>query len=339
MALRLLEMILPEEQGQKAHHVLQGQDVLGVWQESLWNQQLLVKVLFPVEAGEAVLDLLDKHFSLAKGFRIILLPVEASLPRPEQPEEAASTQTEAQFAQDSENQVARISREELYAHITETIDLSWIYFTLVILSAIVAAVGLIHDNMTVIIGAMVIAPLLGPNVALSLATTLGDTDLALRALKAGVVGVLTAFVFSLLAGFAFHVNPQAQEIASRTTVSLGDVVLALASGVAGALSFTTGVPTSLIGVMVAVALLPPLITVGMLLGQGHWPEAGGALMLVLTNVICVNLAGVITFLIQGIRPRTWWEADKAKKATRLAIVLWASLLVVLIGIILLSRRS
>jgi len=90
--------------------------------------------------------------------------------------------------------------------------------------------------------------------------------------------------------------------------------------------------------MVSVALLPPLVAFGLLLGAGHMPEALGAFLLVVTNIICVNLAGVTTLLLKGIRPRTWWEADRAGKASRLAIGLWSALLVLLVFIVYLSQR-
>ncbi len=122
-------------------------------------------------------------------------------------------------------------------------------------------------------------------------------------------------------------------------MSLGDVLLALAAGSAAALSFTTGVLSALIGVMVAVALLPPLVTLGMLVGVGRWDMALGALLLLLTNLICINLAGVVTFLARGIRPLTWWEERKAKKATRQAIAIWTFLLILLVMVILLSRAG
>jgi len=89
---------------------------------------------------------------------------------------------------------------------------------------------------------------------------------------------------------------------------------------------------------VAVALLPPLVTIGLLLGSGHMALATGALSLFLMNLICVNLAGVTTFLAQGIRPATWWEKDHAVKATRIALVLWAVLLTTLAGLVLLLRK-
>jgi len=89
--------------------------------------------------------------------------------------------------------------------------------------------------------------------------------------------------------------------------------------------------------MVAVALLPPLVTAGLRVAVGGGAGAGGALLLLMTNVICVNLAAVVTFLVRGVGPRTWWEADKARRATRKAVLLWGALLVVLAVIVWWTR--
>jgi len=109
------------------------------------------------------------------------------------------------------------------------------------------------------------------------------------------------------------------------------------AGIAETLSFTTGLSSAVIGVMVAVSLLPPLATCGMLFGAGFEKQALGAFLLFFTNVVCINLAGVIAFLIQGIQPRTWWKADKARKAARTAIALWTAVLLILAILILLLR--
>ncbi|MHC4494051.1 MAG: TIGR00341 family protein, partial [Planctomycetota bacterium] len=66
--------------------------------------------------------------------------------------------------------------------------------------------------------------------------------------------------------------------------------------------------------------------------------AGGAFLLLFTNVICVNLAAVVTFLLRGVGPRTWWEADKARRATRKAVLLWGALLVILAVIVWWTQR-
>jgi uncharacterized hydrophobic protein (TIGR00341 family) len=181
---------------------------------------------------------------------------------------------------------------------------------------------------------MVIAPLLGPNVALSLASTLGDPALARRSLHAIGVGVGTALILSLLLGYGVPVDPQVPELMSRARVDFADVALAAAAGSAGCLAYTSGLPTAIVGVMVAVALLPPLVATGLLAGAGYPSLALGALMLLITNVTCVNLAGVVTFLAQKVRPRTWWDSERAKKATRLAITSWLAMLAVLLFVIL-----
>jgi uncharacterized hydrophobic protein (TIGR00341 family) len=153
---------------------------------------------------------------------------------------------------------------------------------------------------------MVIAPLLGPNVALSFATTIGDGALGRNALKTNIVGIGIAFAVSLLIGYLLAIDPETSEIARRTVVSYADILLALASGIAAALSVTSGVPAVLIGVMVSVALMPPLVVFGLLMGSGNFFLSLSALELVAVNMICINLAGVVTFLVQGLRPLNWW---------------------------------
>jgi uncharacterized hydrophobic protein (TIGR00341 family) len=271
---------------------------------------------------------------------VILLHVEATIPRVEEIEDITNSNADetAQDPEEEKDHQERISREELYADIVDSVKLSKNYLTLVVISSIIATVGLMQNSVAIIIGAMVIAPLLGPNVGLALATTLADFELGKAALRTGLSGLVISLGLSTLAGFIFSIDPTIHEIATRTNVLPTDILVALASGSAGVLAFTSGVATALIGVMVSVALLPPLVVFGLLLGAGHMPEALGALLLVVTNIICLNLAGVTTLFLKGIRPRSWWEADRADKAARFAIGLWSMLLLLLIFIVYLSQR-
>jgi len=181
-----------------------------------------------------------------------------------------------------------VSREELHNDLVEGAKTTKIYISMIILSSIVAAIGVLNDNVAVIIGAMVIAPLLTPNVSLSLATTLGDLPLFKSALKTLFLGIAIVIILSAAIGFLLHVDPSLQEISSRTHVGLTEIVLALASGAAGALSFTSYAPAVLIGVAVAVALMPPLVVFGLLLGAGNYSLAFGALSLFLANLISIQ---------------------------------------------------
>lgn len=333
MALRLIEISVPDKEHEAAV-VLEDEAILSVWRQELSEGGTLWRVLVPAEAVEALLDRLATRYGTIEGFRVILLAVEAAIPRQEEPEKTAEAD-----APRAETGPARISREELYAGVNESSRLTAVFLVMVVLSTIVAIIGQLRNNMAVEIGAMVLAPLLGPNIALSLATTLADAELARRALKAGITGIMTALAISIVTAFVFRIDPAAPEIASRTQVGLGDVGLALASGVAGALAFTSGVSASLVGVMVAVALLPPLVSFGLLLGAGYPGLAGQAALLLLANLICVNLAGVVTFMLQGVRPISWWEANQARRATRIAILIWAALLLALVSAIVLSQRT
>lgn len=333
MALRLIEMVLHEKVGAEVLELLKEHKVLEHRQVRLPDGEVLIRILLDAEQTEVTLDLLEKWCAGKEDTRIVLLAVEATLPRAEQ--EPAATPEQAEFAEKSPG---RIGREELYEDIKNAALCSRVYITMVVLSTIVAAIGLQHNNVAIIIGAMVIAPLLGTNMASSLGTTLGDLPLLRRSLLTGLIGFATAMALSMVIGRLMYVDPTVPEVASRTHAGLGDIALALASGSAGALAFTTGVSTTLIGVAVAVAILPPLVVFGMLLGGGHPALAMGALMLFLINLICVNLSGVLTFLVQGIRPTIWRENDRAAKATRTAIVLWLALLAGLIVLILLMRK-
>lgn len=261
------------------------------------------------------------------GFRINIFALEATIPRISE-----KNKLEASSSEEGRNHKDRVSREELRNDLEAGARTTKTYVFMIILSSIVAAIGVLNNSVAVIIGAMVIAPMLVPNVSLSLATALGDLPLAKNALKTIFAGISIATVLSVALGFLLPVDPSLQEISSRTSVGLMEIVLALASGAAGTLSFTSAATSVLIGVAVAVALMPPLVVFGLLLGAGYYSLALGALFLFLANLISVNLAGVATFLSQGIEPRTWWDAKKAKKATVLAIVGWALLLAILIVI-------
>jgi uncharacterized hydrophobic protein (TIGR00341 family) len=232
---------------------------------------------------------------------------------------------------------SRISSEELYSGLNDSVKLNFTYLVLVALSVGVAAVGLVQNSVAIIIGAMVIAPLLSPNMALSLATTLANGKLAKKALEALGIGVLMALALSYFLGVLLNVDPTLSEIASRTTVSFGDVAVALAAGAAAAIFVSLGTGAALVGVAVAVALLPPLVVTGLLFGAGEFELAMQSLLLLLCNLIGINLAGTMVFVAEGVWPRSWWEERKAKRAAIIALLVWTMLLMVLILLLLMGQ--
>ena len=179
MAQRLLKIILPESHGASALDVLAEQGVIDFWQEESVGDHHVISVLIDAGQSESLMDRFEKAFSTIPGFRLILIPVEAAIPRVEVAAESPPDQPANLQPIDS----ARISREELYQDIVDSTKLSGFYVAMVLLSTVVAAIGLLKDNVAVIIGAMVIAPFLGPNVALALSTCLADYELGKNSLK------------------------------------------------------------------------------------------------------------------------------------------------------------
>ena len=327
MALRLIEAIVPDDQADSARELCEGEDVLGVWAYDFDDEHSGIRVLLDAKATEEILDRLSHRFEGHEGFRALVFRLEAVLPRPEAKEDKPPEKSERRYGR------SRLSRAELYAQAQEGAKLNWVFFAAVLLSTVVALVGLHRNDVAVIIGAMVLAPLLGPNVSLALATTLGDKKLAADAFRKNASGILLALALSISAGALLPIDLASPAILARTHPALPDLALAAAAGAAGGIAFTTGVPAALIGVMVAVALLPPTVVLGTTVGMQEWSMASGAGLLLAVNVVCVNLTAVATFAAQGIRPRRWWEADQARRATWRALIAWAVLLAALVVLI------
>ncbi len=299
------------------------------------GRQLMRMVVEP-DSRQAILDAVQEVLSANDHMRINVLPLEVTLPRPEKND--GDNEENAEDKEEQERSRISTTREELYDQIEKNATLDGTHLPMVFLSTIVAAIGMIENNVAVVVGAMVIAPLLGPNIALAFATSLGDRELIWSALKTNLSGLTFAFALSLAIGWIWQVQPQSAEILSRTDVGPAGVVLALASGAAAVLSLTAGVSSALVGVMVAVALLPPTATLGMMIGAGHTEFAFGAALLLAVNVVCVNLSGMLVFLFRGVKPRTWLEIRKARQSMVVYGAVWAVLLVVLLGAILLRSQ-
>ena len=318
--MRVIEVITDQGHVDTLRGIAAQQEVADVWvghndEDGRCSTRLLVRP----EKQQAVMDALQLLLATADDTRILVLPVEASLPRLE----------EDSLEDEKQSSVTR-SREELYQKIVSGTKLDSNFMYMVIMSTIVAAIGLLEDNVAVVIGAMVIAPLLGPNMALAFATTLGEGKLLWLALKSNLAGLLTALTLSVLIGFIWPLNFDSHELIMRTDVGMDGIVLALVSGAAAVLSLTAGWSNSLVGVMVAVAILPPTATVGLMLGSGNYQHALGAALLLAVNIVCVNLASNITFLLKGIKPRTWYEKKKAKQSLIIFVLFWLIVLAVLV---------
>jgi uncharacterized hydrophobic protein (TIGR00341 family) len=266
---------------------------------------------------QAVLDAVQSVLNVRPDSHIHVIPIEIALPLP--PGAARKKEDEAVAA-----------REQLYEEVEKSARLDLNFIVLVVLSTVVAAIGLVENNVAVVIGAMVIAPLLGPNLAFGLATALGDMSLMRSSLATLATGIGLSLVLAFSMGKFWPFSAISDELLARTDVGMDSIALALASGSAAALSLTTRLSSILVGVMVAVALLPPAVSLGLVAGRGQFDLATGAGLLLFVNIVCINLSCKVVFLIKGIAPRTWWEKEKAKRAGTIYIAVWLVTLALLV---------
>ncbi|UZK02753.1 TIGR00341 family protein [Venatoribacter cucullus] len=309
--MQIIEVVTPASLEDDVLRLAKRNEVSDVWISGQRDNQSVIKILLSNEKSQKVMDQLQELMSGKNNFRVLVYPLELSLPN-------------------DSTKKASLTRESLYNQLSAESQLDGHYLMLVFLSTVVAAIGLMENNVAVIIGAMVIAPLLGPNLALSLATTLGHIKEVRKSLRTLLAGLLLALVISIGIGVVSPNIDLTSELMSRTHVGLSSLALALASGAAAALSITTGVSSVLVGVMVAVALLPPTVTLGIMLGIQNWPLALGALALLLVNIASVNFTTQLTMRLKGIQPREDKFRTVSKVVFSIGTVFWLGILVYLV---------
>ncbi len=275
--------------------------------------------------GQTLMDALQNLFREEDDWRLVLMDVEATLPRlsaPETPDTPATKPKDKDIAM----------REVLFEQVSKDSRLNTDFLVLTVLSAVVAAIGLNEDSVAVVIAAMVIAPLLGPILGFSLGSALGSSELMRKSAATAVTGLGIGFATVFVLALIFPVNLESGELIARTLISPEIVALALASGAAAALSMTGGLSSTLVGVMVAVALLPPSAASAMYLGEGEFTEATAAAILVALNVVCALLSAQIVFAWKGVRPRRWLAQKAVERQQKINYAVWATLLAILFGL-------
>ncbi|WP_372912051.1 DUF389 domain-containing protein [Salinigranum sp.] len=227
----------------------------------------------------------------------------------------AETPRYDEIQEEYSTRVRGLSRRELHSKVLE---LSWppiTYYVGTVLSALIATAGLLLDSPALIIGAMVVAP----QVSSALTTTAGvyhaDWEMFVRSAKrqfTGLTGaVVGATVFAWLAQSTGLIpttmavgslEPMGVRLAPTALSSLA----ALGAGAVGAFGYTTDQSMSLVGVMIAAAIVPAAAAGGIAIAWGSWLVAAGALLLLTANVLAVNVGAIATLFLMGYRP-VWFD--------------------------------
>jgi uncharacterized hydrophobic protein (TIGR00271 family) len=179
------------------------------------------------------------------------------------------------------------------------------FFTLLLLATVIATYGILSNSTPTVIGAMIVAPLMGPMMATTAAVVMGSVPRALRALALTIVGsgcvILFAFVLAWVVPDVTISFTNNAEITSRIHPGLYALLTALAAGASGAFIMSRAeITDALAGVAIAISLVPPLCVVGISLQVRQLEAAAGALLLFLTNALAVLLAGGVVFLLVGL---------------------------------------
>jgi len=204
------------------------------------------------------------------------------------------------------------------------------YAVLLALAAGIATYGLIGDSSPVIIGAMIVSPLMSPILGLAYGLVRPDPGLRSRSLRWIVWGVLEvvliSFLLSNLSGYVAYRS----EVLNRIEPCSLDLWVALISGAAGAFcTLNPQVASSLAGVAIAVALVPPLCVTGIglaglmdvvnhgnfLLSDLSWPVTSGSFLLFFTNLFGITVAAALVRKRRRLQPAAELAAAAATRVT------------------------
>jgi uncharacterized hydrophobic protein (TIGR00341 family) len=208
-------------------------------------------------------------------------------------------------------------------------------YVMILVATVVALVGLVSNNVAVIIGAMLISPLLGPISSFALNSVLGRQNRIQESIVFGSamigssIGVAAVLTLALSAFYTIEITP---EIQSRAEVSPILILVAVMLGIAGGLALLTSIPEIIVGVAIAVALVPPATAAGIGFGLGSADIALGASLVLLSNIIGMVIGFMVIFLAKGISPRKYYEKQKAKKVLTVNIIVMV-LLAIVLGVI------
>jgi len=211
-------------------------------------------------------------------------------------------------------QIADEEKEAVYSEIAKGSHPSNEYFIMLVISAIIATVGLLTNNVAIIIGAMLVSPLLIPVIGISLGAVKGDFGLFRRAIEAEAKGVALVIGLVILLTLIIPNASITSEILLRTHPTPLDLLVALASGAAAAYALSKkNIGATLPGVAIAVAVLPPLSVVGIGFALRRFDVAVGGTLTFLANIVAINFAASVIFWLMSFSPKRSDDKEKELK--------------------------
>jgi len=223
-----------------------------------------------------------------------------------------------------------LSVQEMYSKAFAFTSFTKSSWALILLATGIAVFGAITENVMVLIGAMVIAPMLGPFMSASFGLVIGDKRIIEKSLYYGLLSLVMAILFAAVLGFLIPArpNPLIQLIADP---GFATIPLSLCVGAAAALTFAMEARESLAGVAVAIALVPPTAIAGLSISMQDWDLLFRVLLVILSNASSLILAGSVTFKLLGITPSTYYRKKVSEEQLRRALYISGTILLVITG--------
>ncbi len=195
------------------------------------------------------------------------------------------------------------------------------FVLLILLASGIAYFGLQQDSAVVIIGAMLVAPLMSPMMSIGFSIVNGNLPLFFKSAVSTLIGIALAVGVSALITFIFPLKTATEQILARTNPTIMDLFVALISGMAGAYALSRKeVSTALPGVAIAASLIPPLCVAGFGIGAGDFGIATKSLVLFMTNLACIIVAGIFIFWLVGFRPDPATDEKVFRATVRYALL-------------------
>ena len=327
--MRLVQIAVPTGNLESVKRVLEDKNVQYVLSDETSGRDIAGVISFPLPSG-AVEPVLDELREVGIDHEDYTVVVEATAVV-SRPFEALEDDWEG------EDIKTKISRAELRTRANDLLPTRLTFFTMTAVSAVVATAGVLMDSAAVVVGSMVIAPLIGPALSASVGMVIDDTELRRTGVRWQLLGVIlavvSATVFALVLRYANLVPPgipitDISQVDERLTPDFLALAIAIGAGVAGALSLSTGVSAALVGVMIAVALIPPAAVIGIGIAWGMPMVVLGSSILLILNVLAINLAALGVLWRLGYRPSSWFRVDVVrtqllKRVTFLVVVILA----------------
>lgn len=334
--MKQVQIVLPFDKTEAVYdYLIDTLDVKNVIRFNADNAHFLQFRVSDDTVLETVEKLKARGVGVEYGF-IDILDLKASLPR-----EAEETK-EKRIARE-----ANLAVEEIYESVQSGASLTFDFIAFTIFAAIMSGIGLIQNNVTIIVASMLLAPLMGPMLGVALGYVVRDRSLFVKGTVNELISLAISFAIGALMAILmpiFYIGTAEfptlmsqveyemsqgilTEITRRSGFAILDMMIAIVSGGAVAVSVTRGDMASLVGVAISAALMPPAVNVGMMITLGAISGSAvgvgigvGSLGLLTMNIILIDIAAIVMFRIKKLTvmadKSATWQAVTDFRPTR-----------------------